>query len=154
MKVISYNNGTSMISERELRSPDCDVPLLRKHVDWARLGDGEWDQGVYARVGNVVIGGIEIDRFGYNAELREVTCGTAFCVAGNVARQDGVRFLMSDRHGCVSHVMDHNGDVMEVDMYARLRLGISNHAADVLFAPGNTIEEIGEIATAIAGEPI
>lgn len=153
MRIVEYDNGRSFTRDEYIRSPDCDVPLLRKHVEWVRLRDG-WDQTLYARADDAVAGGAEFEGNMYRGPLREVTCGSAFCLAGNVAFQEGVRFLMSTTWNVVTHVLTADGTIEEIGEYARNLLGITDDAAAALFAPGNTLDEIGKLATIIAGEPI
>lgn len=111
------------------------LPLLRKGVEWVESenrkpkAESEWYQGYYA------VGGLMIER----------TCGTAHCLAGFIAEQDGghrIDALMIDG--------DYGGQVA-IDL-----LGITNRDAwgddDAfgLFTAGNTVEEIREIAETIA----
>lgn len=125
------------------------VPLLRKAVEWAEAeaskpGGGHWCQATWK---------LDLDASQENAVhiASLAQCGTAFCIAGWVAAQE----LGEDRVDYNGFVHYEDGTVEHVADFAADALGIAAvEDADDLFAGGNSIERVREVAEAIAGEPL
>jgi hypothetical protein len=139
---ISYRHGGVDFTAADLYSPDCDIPLLRKHLEWV-LNQSElpyhkrdWRQGVWAA---------------WKRRQDKTMCNTYRCFAGNVAYAAGAKFVEYDLGGQIVEV-DVNGTLVTIPQFARRELGITRVASNCLFDAHNTANSIREICEAIAGE--
>lgn len=128
------------------------VPLLRKAVEWAEVEATKpfeecmWYQGTW-----VLPEGIE----GFNPQMNDaeqMKCGTAYCIAGFVANITLEKGEKLDVTGFIYDAQDRN--VQHASKRAAEVLGLGFMEADALFASGNTIEQVREIAEGLAGEKL
>ena len=166
-----YNSRTTysqsldgfIIERSKIFSPECDVPMLRKALEWAEAEaakerfDQRWRQGAWAQ--NLVATEETMKRVGGLYTKMEVTCHTAFCFAGRVCDMAGDTFIAETgpfRSAiCVTDVISSDtGRVREISHRAQDLLGIKRSAANTLFAADNTIENVRILCDAIVGEPL
>jgi len=176
-----YSNSYEV---NDLYSPDCDVALLRKGVEWARdnaenehaIAGGEWQQGIWATrlEQNGKLGDLfsarrlkELNpRIALSAEI-----GIGVLGIGGLAQQPVQRtrcnsafclagnivHLAGDTfvgHGSVEYCVSSEGKVERISDRAQQLLRINDGAASALFGGGNTIVFINAIAAAIVGEEL
>lgn len=160
---IEYANGEASAEARLLYSPNADVPGLRKQVEWAEAQealapkDRSWDQETWAALKKIDPTPLYAAS-AFLPELHEATCGSSFCIAGNVVHQAGGKFLANPRIGFIEHAVLENEAgvpvVARVSQHAQNLLGLTHTAAEALFRPMNTESEIRALAEAIAGEKL
>lgn len=131
----------------DVYSPDCDIPLLRKHLAWVEHEApkpkwvSEWNQENWI---------LSVDK-----DLRDElitkehidpqdVCGSYRCFAGNVVHEAG----MWDKK-TKEYKLPINRTISEA---ARDLLRINDNAASELFHANNTAGDIRAICEAIAGE--
>jgi hypothetical protein len=104
-----------------------------EHEKSERGEPSEWDQGSWI------------------TRQRSVPCGTACCIAGKVALDDGLEPRISGRSWEAVHDFDStstvllDGERLSVPEYAQVALGLDRYQANELFAGGNTIEDLRRI---------
>jgi hypothetical protein len=128
---------------KELK-PVVNIPLLRKAVEWAEAEAAkpealcEWNQGAWVALPEEM-------------SFKSPDCGTCYCVAGHIVASLGythpVKDEFSDR--MINPVTKGHVDPFE---RAQKELGITRDQAHSLFSGGNDIEQVRQIAEAIAGE--
>lgn len=108
----------------------------------------------------------EWDQSMWLVRKRSATCGTACCLAGKVAMEDGAKPIPRDPDTTErewSDVEDGNvasrfrlpdGTVNWVDGYAQRVLGLNDHQADRLFAGSNDLNDVLDVIEDIIGERI
>lgn len=128
----------------EVETPTPDVERLRALADWveyqAQLPPDKrhWDQSVFYNDGS------------------EVACGTAYCVAGKVALDDGYKMVAGQQS---ARLFDDDGapiytswGFLHADTYAQKALGLTFDQGEDLFAWHNTAEDIRRIVEEIVAE--
>lgn len=139
------------------------IELLRDAVAWAEREaekeSGNWDQGTWAS--GVVGGRVLRDEDGELRQVLNISCGTSFCVAGNICASVGDRFVVETWEATPGETTDvedvmpkGSKEVYDIENRAVDLLGVSVILEDGrdLFDGCNTIEEVREIAEAIAAE--
>ncbi len=156
------------------------IERLRSAIDWAEReaaketsrtdasSGGLWDQQAWMRglpskrvrkIKSVRYGGMYGDTIDseLQGELRQVKCGTSYCVAGHVCADEGDAFLAYDwevdgdgRVHADLVVPRGSDEAMDVQSRARELLGITWQEAHELFAGYNTITDVRRIAEKIA----
>lgn len=138
------------MSETEA-TPTVNVPLLRKTLEWAygewqkvrRDEISEWNQGNWM----VSTAGLyDYSEKVYEAFRQGAACGTACCIAGKVALDDGWHPAMTRGLGGFAYRDGERADVFDI---GRDLLGLTNEQANWLFAGGNTIYNLYSIANQI-----
>jgi hypothetical protein len=119
------------------------VELLRKTIEWAEsesvkaaAGErSEWNQGTW---------------------LRTNDCGTACCVAGKVAYDEGFRVLDDVLGVNTGKIIDADGveSDLSISEIAQDRLGLSHNAGAALFDGDNDIADLWHIANVITNGEI
>lgn len=118
-----------------------DIERLHRLLDWAAAEDekalqglpSEWDQRIF---------------------VAKYDCGTACCIAGKVALEDGGQPIWAKSlHGGLvySSMLDFPGrrTMVPADEYAEAALGLTATQADALFAPENDIDDLRRIVALI-----
>ena len=168
-----HSRDQHVVRRSLLFSFGCDVPLLRKGLEWAESEaarpEGQWNQGAWAK--NLTMGSLLedpdplVDK-DWQIYSLEVNCQTAFCFAGNICHLSGDTFVSSGFRndanpfaGMVSNVIpagDGNGlsELMSIEIRARQLLRVSRTASTILFDENNSIENIRVLCEAIAGEEL
>lgn len=137
-----YVDGERYCDVKDLFSPDCDIPLLRKHLEWVEeqsklpSKESSWRQSLW-----------------YTSQVEDgVTCGSFRCFAGNVAYEAGAEFIQPLGHSIVHSLLTPDGKEELVSDFAAKRLGINSFAETALFDSRNGVVGIRQICEAIAGE--
>lgn len=116
---------------REVQNINLDVGLLNKAVEWAenqhdlmqRTGDSEWCQSSWAV---------------------SYSCGSAFCIAGNIANQaPNAELLWNEGLDEAEYVLRSDGVIQRISSFALEQLGIRDDHE--LFNGNNEIEDIRQI---------
>lgn len=158
-------------NKRTAARSELNIQVLVNAVDWAidefnksktDHGDnwgGSWNQGTWFR-GKPTKRALR-DEHGRARTQVSVSCGSSFCVAGNICASAGDRFVVGgepeawkdfDTIG-VDHVMPVGSkQLIFIEQRATELLGASDHDDNLgsLFGGDNDIQEVVEIATAIA----
>lgn len=131
---------------------EVNIPLLRKVVEWVEeqeslaLADRRWYQGAWFR--KVKDEAIQ--------NINDPMCGTAMCVAGKIAFDDGwipeVVVVNSTDPYRYAEVATKGGETRPIDAIAADLLGIDEYDANELFAGDNSARDIRRIAEGIAGQ--
>lgn len=127
------------------------VELLRKTLEDITAHPEEWNQLSWAVLllpgeDGLPLSALEsLDRWkgGEAQNFTEGTaCGTACCLAGNVAtKQLGGKLVFEPSKQQADHVKL-NGRTQEIREVAREALGLSEDQADTLFSPFNTLRDL------------
>lgn len=124
-------------------------------------GAGRWNQGSWGSVEVGVARKIteRIDRPDWDDEqyvpIPPLSCGTSFCIAGNITQVSGASFLIPEKYLdrssfnygdeatlAVDYCLTPDGDVKEVEHYAMEILGMERYDMNDLFGGSNTIERV------------
>lgn len=121
------------------QTPTPDIPRLRKAVEWVeaeatkpRPQDRQWYQS------------------NYFIRRPELTCGTAYCVAGMIALEDG--WTPEWKEFATATLVTKDGFTDSVHNVAKAALGLTDTQAFSLFAGTNRAEDVRAVAERIAGE--
>lgn len=129
--------------------PEPNLALLDHHIARIRDGAFNWDQGVWFDPGEAAM-----DEWGRNpSEVIPVTCGSAFCLAGDVVTQAGGQWVSEHlllREPADERCSNYDPDVFGVERRARRLLGITPGEGEALFTYNNTLEDIVEVRDEIA----
>lgn len=135
-------------------NPNVDIPLLRKHVEWVEEEAAKpWADRVWAQDYWIIPSeeaypsSAEINRGECIGTEERNFCGTCYCLAGNIAAQDGYRVYA----GGMARNPETN-ETVDPETYAREKLGINYDEAERLFDGENSAEDIRRIAEEIVGE--
>lgn len=134
----------------------CDVPRLRKALEHITAHPDEWDQGVWMTGKRVDSeNAVEVK------SANENVCATAGCLAGTVASQAGALFSWSEYGRVVDaetvFLVGDNGEIQGREMiagYAADKLGLPHNIGDMLWAGGNSLGQLWEMANVITGGEI
>lgn len=114
---------------------EVNVPLLRKAVEWAE------SEAAKPR---------EVSQWHQTRFAEPIDCGTAYCLAGWVAVNDGLPQSVFAEYMAKS---DASGEAaITIEDRAAAVLGLTDEQANRLFDADNTIEDVREIAESMAGE--
>ncbi len=128
------------------------TPTLEGLLAWAEAEHAkklaglpsEWDQGHWA-----------IQR--PDGTPIAASCATACCIAGKTVAALGGRFLLDDVYDrgyqTATEAELPSGDVVDVEDFARLHLGLDYEQAEALFDGDNTIHDVRRIITALLADP-
>lgn len=129
----------------ELYSPECDIPKLRKHLEWVEeqcqlpYGERDWNQRVWA---DPII-------------MEDNVCRTYRCFAGNVIHEAGGKFIRDSESYFITDALMPGKDTPEdIEEVARRLLGINSIATRLLFDEDNRAEVMRLLCEAIAGESL
>lgn len=145
------------------------IELLRDAVEWAeaeaKKKSGKWDQNRWA-VGPLAKRRLR-DSEGILRPVIKVTCGSSFCLAGNICASEGDRLVVSGWRAIDGEVMaDYaipkgSREVKSIRERACELLGVDSvdvedddgvHGFHDLFDGDNTIEDVRRIAELLAAE--
>lgn len=128
----------------ELYSPECDIPRLRKHLEWVEgqsqlpPQSRDWRQRVWAELKKDEEGNI---------------CGSYRCFAGNVVHEAGGKFEVTRPFSFITDVvLPDDPYPQDIESAAAKLLGLNTRAARLLFHEDNQAEVMRPLCEAIAGE--
>lgn len=146
-------------NQQSIRSPEANIPLLRKALEWAEAEatkeDGVWNQNAWFQVNGIEASWIYDDVMSEHLVVDPFSCDSSFCLAGNICALQGDKFLVDEGIGVAFYVVRSDNARREpVSVRAAELLGITREAAEALFDESNSIEDLREIAELIAGEAL
>lgn len=130
---------------------EVNIPLLRKAVEWAEAENAKGLDAVGRPLGEWYQGDWHTNKswwVEYSTHDTTNTCGTAYCIAGYVGQLLEPAFQKSD------YLHENTEDEIHVSKFAQEALGLTNDQASSLFAGGNDIERIRELAEKFSGEKL
>lgn len=114
------------------------VDRLRAELEFVTSRPDLWDQSVWVRP-------LDVDEPGAEDEPgADWTCGTAACLAGWAALHADAGLVPDRLHDTSLRAPD--GELVNVESFARERLGLTPLQGDVLFATGNSLRDLWEFA--------
>lgn len=113
------------------------VDRLRAELEFVTSRPDLWDQGVWVRPLRTT-GDAEPE------PGADWTCGTAACLAGWAALHADAGLVPDRRY--VTALRAPDGELVDVETFARERLGLTYLQGNVLFAAGNTLRDLWEFA--------